>query len=213
VNKADAVFRVIVADDHPIYREGLADAIRAAHQLALVGEAGDGRQALSLILAESPDVALLDLSMPELDGLEVLRELREHGAATKVACISAALVRPAVHDAITLGARAVLSKAATRREICTALVRVADGEVVLAPEAQTILVEEVALRSEAPQLSRREVEVLSLAAQGHSAPSIATLLIVSPTTVRTHLKNAYIKLGVADRTAAVARAMQLGLLP
>lgn len=213
MNKAHAVFRVLVADDHPIYREGLAEAIRAAHQLALVGEAGDGRQALSLILAESPDVALLDLSMPELDGLEVLRELREHGSPTKVACISAALVRPAVHDAITLGARAVLSKAATRREICAALVRVADGEVVLAPEAQTTLVEEVAHRSEAPQLSRREVEVLSLAAQGHSAPSIATLLIVSPTTVRTHLKNAYIKLGVADRTAAVARAMQLGLLP
>lgn len=213
MNESHAVFSVVVADDHPIYREGLVEAIASADRLALLGEAGDGRQALALILGEAPDVALLDLGMPRLDGFEVLRELREHGSPTKVACITAVLVSPAVHDAIRLGARSVLSKAATRREICTTLVRVAEGEVVLAQEAQTGLVEELARRSERPQLSAREREVLTLAARGHNTPSIAALLVLSPTTVRTHLKNAYTKLGVSDRTAAVARAMQLGLLP
>lgn len=213
VDQPAAVLRVVIADDHPIYRDGLADAIRSAPGLALVGEADDGQQALDMIRAEAPDVALVDLGMPVLDGAEVLRRLREDGSPTKVACITAALVSSAVREVVQLGARAVLSKSASRREICDALVRVAAGEVVLAPEAQAGLADELARHDDAPQLSDREREVLRLAAQGHSAPSIATVLLISPTTVRTHLRNAYTKLGVSDRTAAVARAMQLGLLP
>ena len=205
---------VFVADDHPVFRAGLVRALKTRPEFDLVGEAGDGREALAEIKRLEPAVALLDVKMPGLDGAAIAQALRRDGAPTRVVLISAHAPSELVYRAISLGATAYLSKEASRDEICDTVAAVARGETRLSPEIQGELVRQIQMRSvgDRPVLSTREREVLEFIAEGLSAPDIAGRLHVSPATVKTHLQSLYEKLGVSDRAAAVARAMRVGLL-
>jgi two-component system nitrate/nitrite response regulator NarL len=215
VNRVDSGrIRVLVADDHPLYREAVVRAVRARAEFELIGQAGDGREALDTIRESSPDIAVLDVQMPSLGGVEVVRAVARDKLATRVVLLSAHLEADTVYAAVAEGVSAYLSKSWPAERICDALLAVARGEVVLPEEVQTGLA--AAIRSHAqpgrPTLSPREQEVLVLIAQGLSAPAIAERLHVSPATVKTHLKTLYEKLGVSDRAAAVAEAMRRGLI-
>jgi two-component system, NarL family, nitrate/nitrite response regulator NarL len=206
--------RVLVADDHPLYREAVVRAVRARAEFELIGQAEDGRAALSVIRESSPDIAVLDVQMPSLGGVEVVRAVARDGLTTRVVLLSAHLEADTVYAAVVEGVRAYLSKSWPAERICDALVAVSRGEVILPEEVQSGLA--AAIRSHAlpsrPTLSPREHEVLGYIAQGLSAPAIAERLHVSPATVKTHLKTLYEKLGVSDRAAAVAEAMRRGLI-
>jgi two-component system nitrate/nitrite response regulator NarL len=205
---------VLVADDHPVYREGIVRAVRERPELELVGEVGSGREALAAIQALVPAVAVLDMKMPDLDGRQVLTAIKRDGLATKVVFVSAYLDSEVVYAAIGGGARGYLSKDATRQQICDAIAAVARGGTVFAAEVQTGLAHEIQLRStdDTILLTPREREILALTAQGFLAPEIGRRLFLSPATVKTHLQRLYGKLGVSDRAAAVAEAMRRGLL-
>ncbi|HMJ36834.1 MAG TPA: response regulator transcription factor [Baekduia sp.] len=206
--------RVFVADDHPMYREGLVRAIKERPDLELVGESSDGRTALPEIRRLTPDVAVLDVRMPGLTGTEVLNAIARERIATRVVFLSAHVDSDLVYRAVAMGAAAYLSKEADRATIFDAVAAVARGETVLSPEVQSGLAAQIQLREteSRPVLSPREQEVLRLIAEGRSAPAIARHLHLSPSTVKTHLQSLYEKLGVSDRAAAVAVAMRSGLL-
>lgn len=209
-----ARIQVIIAEDHPLYRQGLANAVRARSDLALVADAADGRTALAQIREHQPEVAVLDVKMPQLDGLQVLRAIRREGLGTRVIFLSAFIDGELVHQALSGGAAGFLSKESTALGVCQAVVIVARGEVVIAPEMQAALAGELRLRApaEGPRLSERETQILALLAEGMSSGEIALELGVSATTVKSHLAHLYEKLAVSDRAAAVARAMRSGLL-
>jgi two-component system, NarL family, nitrate/nitrite response regulator NarL len=206
--------RLVIADDHPVYREGLVRGARERPELELVADVGDGRAALETIREHQPDVALLDVRMPELKGLDVLNALRRDRMPTRVVFLSAHIDSDTVYRAIAMGAGAYLSKESTRREIFDAVMTVSRGQAYVPPSLQTALAEQIQLREvvERPVLSPRELEILRLTADGRSAPEIAGELHLSPATVKTHMQNLYEKLGVSDRAAAVAEAMRRGLI-
>jgi two-component system, NarL family, nitrate/nitrite response regulator NarL len=207
--------RVLIADDHPLFREESARVIAERDDLELVAEAADGRAALERIRALEPDVAVIDVRMPELDGSDVLVALREEGLPTNVVFLSAFLDAKTVYDAVAAGANAYLSKEAETQEIVTAILAAARGETILGPEVQTGLAEQIRFREESesrPRLSDREHEVLKLIAQGLSAPEIGERIHLSTATVKTHLQHLYEKLGVSERAAAVAEGMRRGLV-
>lgn len=206
---------VLIADDHPLFREAIARVIRANPGFELVAEASDGRAALEKIRELKPDVAVIDVQMPELDGSDVLVALREEGLATNVVFLSAFLDSKTVYDAVAAGANAYLSKEAGSDEIVEAVSAAARGETILGPEVQTGLAEQIRFREEndaRPRLSDREHEVLKLIAQGLSAPEIGERIHLSTATVKTHLQHLYEKLGVSERAAAVAEGMRRGLV-
>jgi len=205
---------VYVADDHPVFREAVARAASSRPELELVGAGGDGRRALEDIRSLSPAVAVLDMRLPQLEGLDVVRALQRDGVATSVVMLSADSSRELVYDAVQLGAAAFLTKASTLDQICDAVVAVARGETVLAPEVQSGLVRELRERDRpaASLLSERESQVLVLIAEGLSNPEIGERLFISSSTVKTYVKSLLDKLGVNDRAAAVAEAMRRGLI-
>jgi two-component system, NarL family, nitrate/nitrite response regulator NarL len=207
--------RVLVADDHPVYRDGIVRAISERPDLELVGEASDGRDALKAIGETVPDVAVIDIRMPGLDGLEVLGAVRRDDSATEVILLSAHLDSDLAFRAVAAGAKGYLSKQAARQEICDGVAAVAGGGTAFAPEVQSGLASELHERErgqQGPLLTSREREVLKLVAAGHSAPEIAERIHLSPATVKSHLQAIYDKLGVAERAAAVAEGMRRGLL-
>ena len=206
--------RVFVADDHPIYRDGLIRCIQDRPDLELAGEAASGHDALEGIRAVRPDVAILDVRMPGLDGTEVLGAIQRDSLGTRVVFLSASAAGDVVYRAIAMGAGAYLSKGSDRIEIFEAVARVARGETYVPPDLHTDLAAQIRLREreERPTLTPREREILTLTADGCSAPAIAAQLHLSPATVKTHLQSLYEKLGVSDRAAAVATAMRQGLL-
>lgn len=206
--------KVVVADDHPIYREGVARALKLRPDFELMGEFEDGRAALDAITADPPTVAVLDVNMPGLSGNEVLNAVRRDGIPTQIVLLSADVDSETVYEAVAAGAKAYLSKDSSRDSICDAVAAVARGETVLSPEIQSGLASEIRARAvdQRTLLSPRESEVLKMTAQGLSAPDIGKELHLSPATVKTHLKSLYEKLGVSDRAAAVAEGMRRGLL-
>jgi len=205
---------VLVADDHPVYLEGLVRAIKQQPALELVGTATGGREALNLVRELTPAVALLDHLMPDLTGLDVLRAVCRDELPTRVVLLSAATDGEIVFHAVRLGVAGYLTKDSTRAAICDALIAVARGDTVLAPEIQAGLAGAMRQREhdDRPALSPREHEILKLVAQGLSAPEIGNRLFLSPATIKTHQHNFYEKLGVSERAAAVAEAMRRGLL-
>jgi two-component system, NarL family, nitrate/nitrite response regulator NarL len=204
---------VVVADDHPLYRQALCESIEANPLLDLVAIAADGRQALEAIQLHGPDVAVLDMRMPELDGQEVALRLRQRDATTRVLFVSEYHGGELVLQALTAGGAGYLPKTATGEEICAAIVRVAHGEAVLPSEVGGHLASTLYEHGHlATKLSPRELSVLQLIAEGNSARVIAERLQVAVPTVKTHTQNLYAKLGVSDRGAAVAEAMRRGLV-
>ena len=210
----DAV-TVLVADDHPIYREGIVRAIKERSDLELVGEAADGREALERISELRPQVAVLDIRMPGLDGIQVLNALRRDGVDTEVLFLSAFMEPELAYKTVAGGAKGYLSKESSRKDVCEAIASIARGETAYALEVQSQLARELEQRERTggpPKLSERERQVLNLIAEGLSAPDIGKEIHVSTTTVKSHLRSLYEKLGVSDRAAAVAEAMRRGLL-
>jgi len=206
---------VLVADDHPIYREGIVRAINDRAELELVGEAADGRDALEQIGRIAPTVAVLDIRMPGLDGTQVLSALRRDGVETDVLFLSAFMEPELAYRTVAAGAKGYLSKESSRQEVCEAIATIAAGGTAFAPEVQAGLAAEIQERERSggiPQLSAREREVLHLIADGLSAPDIGKQIHLSTTTVKSHLHSLYEKLGVSDRAAAVAEGMRRGLL-
>jgi two-component system nitrate/nitrite response regulator NarL len=211
---ADAV-TVLVADDHPIYREGIVRAIKDRDELELVGEAADGREALDRIAALRPQVAVLDIRMPQLDGTQVLTAMREDGVDTEVLFLSAFMEPELAYKTVAAGAKGYLSKDSSRQQVCDAIVAIANGDTAYAPEVQSHLAREIQQRERGGgplKLTDREQEVLRMIADGHSAPDIGKQIHLSTTTVKSHLHSLYEKLGVSDRAAAVAEGMRRGLL-
>jgi two-component system nitrate/nitrite response regulator NarL len=206
--------RVLVADDHPVYREGVARAVSERAGLDLVAVAADGREAMTGIREMTPDVAVLDVRMPGLSGIEIVAEIGRERLPTRVLLLSAQSDEQLIFDGVSAGASGYLLKDSDRSDICAAVEAIAAGRAVLAPEAQTALAQGVRLRGAArgPAISEREREVLALTADGLSAPQIGARLHLSPATVKSHLQNVYEKLGVSDRAAAVATAIRLGVL-
>ena len=209
-----APLRVLVADDHPIFREGVARAIAARDGLEVVAQCGSGDEALERIRELAPDVAVIDHRMPGLDADGVLDGLAGEGGAVRVLVLSAVTEADDVVAVLERGAAGYLNKDADRHVIVEAVERIAAGGTVLAPDVQAAMVTHVRARAAQPAtlLSPREQEVLGFLAEGLSSTRIAERLVLSPTTVKTHLRNLYEKLGVSDRAAAVAEGMRRGLL-
>ena len=208
--------RVLVADDHPIVRGGIVGLFAAADDIDVVGEAVDGLDAVRLAIELEPDVVLMDLRMPGIDGDEATARILAARPAIRVVILTTYESDSSILKAIEAGASGYLLKAAPQEEILAGVRSVARGEAALAPSIATMLVNRLKtdrLKSAAgPTLTGRELEVLALVAKGQSNPSIARTLFLSEATVKTHLLHAFEKLGVGDRTHAVTRAMELGLI-
>jgi two-component system nitrate/nitrite response regulator NarL len=206
--------RVVVGDDHPLFREGVVRALALSGSVNVVGEADDGTQALELIKEHRPDVALLDFRMPGMDGAQVAAAVRSNELPTRVLLLSAHDESAIVYQALQQGAAGFLLKDSTRTEIVKAVLDCASGRDVVAPSLAGGLAAQIRQRAEptAPVLSAREREVLNGISRGQSIPAIAAELFVAPSTIKTHVQRLYEKLGVSDRAAAVAEAMRQGLL-
>jgi two-component system nitrate/nitrite response regulator NarL len=209
-----ALIRVLIADDHPVYLDGLAAAIAATPDFEVVATCRDGSEALERIDAEAPDVAVLDLHMPEPSVHAVLKRLSGRERRCAILVLTVELDGAAVHDCLSLGASGYLTKDVGAPEICHAIRTVAEGGSYLSSKAQAGVTAELRTRSEStPELlSPREKEILGLLAAGASAPEIANQLFLSPSTVKTYLHHLYEKLGVSDRAAAVAVGLRRGLI-
>jgi two-component system nitrate/nitrite response regulator NarL len=205
---------VFVADDHPLYRQALEDAIAADPALDLVGAADDGRSAFDEIARLTPDVAVLDVHIPIWQGPEVARRLARDHVRTRVLFLSEDQEGDVVYGAIAAGGAGYLTKHASGDEIRTAIRRVAAGEPVLSPEAGGGIVAQIHQQTAGggPALGQRELEVLRLIAEGCSSREIGERLHLATATIKSHTQTLYRKLGVSDRGAAVASAMRLGLV-
>jgi two-component system nitrate/nitrite response regulator NarL len=206
--------RVVVADDHPLYREGVVRALSASGQVEIVAEAGEGREALAEIQNHEPDVALLDFKLPGLDGVAVTHAVVRDGLQTRVLLLSAFTDSGLVYKALQTGAAGYLPKESKREQIVDAVLACARGETVVPSDLTSGLVSEIRMRAatDAPVLTDRETQILRLIAAGKSLPEIAKELFLGLTTVKTHAQHVYEKLGVSDRAAAVAEAMRRGLI-
>jgi two-component system, NarL family, nitrate/nitrite response regulator NarL len=207
--------QVVVADDHPLFREGIERAVRERPDLELVGSAVDGREALERIRELTPRVAVIDMRLPELDGLQVLNAVTRDALPTRVLFLSASGDPELVYRAVQGGAAGYFRKEADRQVILDAIAAVARGATVIEPGLQAGVFDQIRARAGAedrPILTAREREVLALMADGASGPQIADRLIIALPTVKTHQARLYEKLGVSDRAAAVAEAMRRGLL-
>lgn len=212
--ESDRKVRVVVGDDHPLYRDGVVRALTNSGRTEVVAAAGDGTSALEAIRVHRPDVALLDYHMPGLDGIAVTHAVIRDALPTRVLLLSASTEGTVVYRAIQDGAAGYLSKNVDRDDIVDAVVACARGDSVLPPELVTALATQVHRQAgnQAPVLSGREREILQLIANGKSVPEMAEQLYLAPTTIKTHIRRLYEKLGVSDRGAAVAHAMRNRLL-
>jgi DNA-binding NarL/FixJ family response regulator len=201
------VITAVIADDHRLLRSGLATLLAAAGDIEVVGEAADGAQAVEVAVAAEPDVVLMDLSMPVLDGVAATRELAERLPATRVVVLTSFADRQRVHEAVRAGAVGYLLKDCTPDELFAGVRAAAAGHVPLDPRVAGALLPG---RAKPPRelLSEREQQVLRLAAEGLANKQIGRRLGISESTVKVHLANIYRRIGVADRTSAALWARE-----
>lgn len=208
------MIRVLVVDDHPVVRAGIVGVLELAEDIEVVGQAEDGREAVNHARELSPDVVLLDLRMPHLDGTAATAEILKNSTSTSVLILTTYESDDHILGAVEAGASGYLLKAAPADEIIAGVRAVAAGQTVLAPTIASALVRHT--RRETVQgrtgLSGREKEVLGLVAEGHSNGQIARKLFITEATVKTHLLHVFDKLDVSDRTHAVTKAMKLGVI-
>ncbi len=206
------VITVLIADDHPFVRHGLRTYLETLDDMEVVGEAADGAEAVELAGRSLPDVVLMDLVMPVLDGIEATRRIRAASPATKVIALTSFAGDEKVFPAIKAGAAGYLLKDVRPAELAEAVRKASRGEALLAPAVAARLMQEVSGERPAPAgLTERELEVLRLIARGMSNKLIARELVVSEKTVKTHVSNILAKLHLADRTQAALYAVREGL--
>jgi DNA-binding NarL/FixJ family response regulator len=202
---------VLLVDDHPVVREGLRGMIDAESDLTVVGEAGSGAEAIAMAESLEPDVILMDLRMPDVDGVTATERILAVQPRTRIVVVTTYESDADILRAVEAGAAGYLLKDVSRSELAEAVRDAARGKTVLAPTVADRLVHFVR-QPASVALSAREVEVLGLVATGNTNAEIGRRLHISEATVKTHLLRAFTKLGVSDRTAAVTTAMSLGLL-
>jgi two-component system NarL family response regulator len=200
--------RVLLVDDHPVVRQGIMANLEPQPDMMVIAEAGDGIQALALIKEHLPDVVMLDLRMPAMDGLDVLAQLTALKLPSKVIVMTTFESQEDVHRSMKAGARGYLLKDSSQEEILEAIRRVALGETYLPAR----IVQKVAEGLRKPELSPRELEVLQCVADGKSNKEIGVQLFISEGTVKTHVKSLLEKLSVVGRTAAIREAVHRGLV-
>ncbi|XVU29721.1 response regulator [Actinoplanes sp. CA-054009] len=205
-----ADIRVLIVDDHPAVRRGLRTFLELAGDLEVVGEAADGPTALELIAETGPEVVLLDMVLPGMDGVEVLRELRRRELPARVLVVTSFTDRARLIPAVRAGARGYLSKDVDPNALVAAVRSVAAGHLLLEPDVAAGL---LGAPAEEPALTARERDVLALLAEGRSNREIARALVVAEKTVKTHVSSILLKLGLADRTQAALHAVRTGLAP
>lgn len=206
------MIRIVLADDHAVVRQGLRMFLALDPELEVVGEAANGAQALEQVGLLKPDVVLMDLKMPVMDGLTAIGRIRATYPETEVIAVTSVLEDAAIIDAVRAGAIGYLLKDTEADELCRAIKAAAAGQVQLSPQAAARLVREVRAPDSPEQLSPRELEVLRLIARGLSNREIAQELVISEKTVKTHASSILSKLGLASRTQAALHAMRLGLV-
>ena len=209
--------RVLIADDHPLFREGMRGRLDRATDIEVVGEAASGDEAAQLAKTLNPDVILMDIKMPGMNGIEATRDIVQTSPETGVLVITMLEDNDSVFAAMRAGARGYLLKDSRGEGILHAIRAVASGEAVFGPEIAERIVgffsapKAAAQQRAFPQLTEREEEVLSLVAQGKTNQEISQQLYVSLKTVRNHVSNILLKLQLADRAQAVIRAREAGL--
>jgi two-component system, NarL family, response regulator LiaR len=204
--------RILVVDDHSVVRQGLRMFLSLDPDFEIVGEAEDGTQAVELARRTQPDVVLMDLLMPVMDGIEATAAIRNASPDIEVVALTSVLEDSAVIDAVRAGAIGYLLKDAQADELCRAIRAAAAGQVQLSPKAAERLVREVRAPASPETLTEREIEVLRLLAHGRSNKEIAHDLVISEKTVKTHVSNILAKLGVPSRTQAALYAARIGLV-
>ena len=203
--------RVVIADDHPVVRIGLRGMLETQNDIDVVGEAENGKQAVSLVGRLEPDVVLMDLQMPELDGVSATEQIRDRFRTVQVLVLTTYDTDADITQAIGAGAIGYLLKDAPREDLFDAIRAASRGESVLTPSVASRVMERI--RSpDVEMLSRREIEVLTEVADGKSNKETSQALFISEATVKTHLIHIFSKLGVDDRTAAVTVALERGIL-
>ena len=200
--------RILIADDHSVVREGLVSLVKRKSDMVVVAEASNGREAVELWKEHRPDVALLDLRMPELDGVGAIKEIRELDEYAHIVVLTTYDGDEDIYRAIKAGAKAYLLKDTARDALVDTVRRVRAGETYLPPQLAAKLAERVSGQA----LSPREIEVLQRMAVGKSNKEIGTELFISEGTVKTHIKSIFSKLDVVSRTEAVATATRRGLI-
>ncbi len=208
--------RVLITDDHKVVRRGLRGFLELDPELEVVGEASNGEEALGLARRLEPDVVLMDLLMPVMDGIEATRQIRRELPEVEVVALTSVLEDASVTGAIRAGAIGYLLKTTDADELCEAIKAAAAGQVRLAPEAAARLMREVRAPEDpgalTEPLTEREAEVLKLIARGKANKQIARELFVAVSTVKTHVNNLYRKLNVSSRTQAALYAARIGLV-
>jgi DNA-binding NarL/FixJ family response regulator len=206
------VIRLLIADDHPIVRDGLRGIFEASDEFEVVGEAVNGRDAVDRAAVLQPDVVLMDLRMPEMDGVTAIKRLAERGIKSRVLVLTTFDTDSDVVPAIEAGATGYLLKDSPPEDLLRGVRAAARGEAVLSPSVATRLLGQVRAPAQEP-LSQRELDVLGMIAEGASNKDAAARLYISEATVKTHVLHIFAKLGVNDRAAAVAIGFQRGMLP
>ncbi|MCX4731189.1 response regulator [Streptomyces sp. NPDC051658] len=213
--------RVLIVDDQMMVREGFSVLLNAMPGIEVVGEAVDGRQAIAQVAALRPDVVLMDIRMPELNGIEATREIVAADADAKVLVLTTFDLDEYVYQALRAGASGFLLKDASARQLADGVRVVAAGEALLAPTVTKRLINEFSKLAESPRspalarigdLTERETEVLVLIAQGRSNAEIASHLVVAESTIKTHVSRILVKLGLRDRTQAAVFAYEARLV-
>jgi DNA-binding NarL/FixJ family response regulator len=205
--------RVLIADDHDVVRQGLRTYLELDPELEVVGEAADGREAVHLAHRLRPNVVLMDLLMPELDGVAATKIIRSELPETEVVALTSVLEDASVVGAVRAGAIGYLLKDTKAQELRQAIKSAAAGQVQLAPQAAARLMREVSAPERPETLSEREVDVLRLLARGLANKEIAGELSIAEKTVKTHVSSILGKLGVQSRTQAALYAGRIGLVP
>jgi DNA-binding NarL/FixJ family response regulator len=208
--------RVLVVDDHPLFRYGLCTVLAAEPTIDVVGEAATGRDAVSAAKAYQPDVVVMDLHLPDIDGIEATREIVGERSSIGVVVLTMFNDSESVFAAMRAGARGYLLKGSGQEEIIRAVHAVGRGEAIFGPDIATRVLgyfNNAPVTSDPvfPELTSREREVLALIADGASNAAIASALSLSPKTVRNHVSSIFTKLHVADRAQAIVRARKAGL--
>ena len=204
--------RVLITDDHKVVRRGLRGFLELDPALEVVGEAGNGEEALVMARDLSPDVVLMDLLMPVMDGIEATGEIRRELPDVEVVALTSVLEDASVTGAIKAGAIGYLLKTTEADELCEAIKAAAAGKVQLAPEAAARLMREVRTPESPEALTERETEVLKLVAHGKANKQVARELFIDESTIKSHMHSILSKLGVKSRTQAALHAVHVGLV-